>query len=89
MLKHKLKSFAHSLYVKFVVWGYVRYGMAYGDELSYSYMGTSAVSREWQYNFFTKLYVALGYKPISIDDFVIAGGYRGVKYLRDKLKVTE
>ena len=66
------------LYEKFVIWGYVRFGMAYGDAVSYMCYNDSD---EQIFTFFEKKYVALGYSPIAFTEFVTAGGYVGESHL--------
>lgn len=72
------------LYEKFVVWGYVRFGMIYGDAVSYLYYNDS--DEKW-FNFFESRYIKLGYIPIKFDEFVIAGGYVGESHLRTLLRI--
>ncbi len=66
------------LYEKFIIWGYVRYGMIYGDAVSY--MCYSDSDERW-FTFFEKRYVDLGYESIPFDEFVTAGGYVGESHL--------
>lgn len=73
------------IYAKFVVWGYVRYGMMYGDECSQAYMGECVNSAQQQFRFFEKRYIKMGFQPISNADFQIAGGYVGPEHLEPLL----
>lgn len=84
-----IKNILKKLYEKFILWGYVRYGLYYGDELSYSFMGDCVNSVERYYNFFHKRYCQLGYEPISLDDWIIAGGYSGIKHVQNKLLIKK
>lgn len=55
----------NEIYHKFILWGYVRYGMRYGDELSYSYMGDCVGSIDGMFKHFENKYCNLGYIPVS------------------------
>lgn len=72
-------------YHDFITWGYIRYGMAYGDVVSYLAISGSADQFERRFMFFESRYIKLGYIPVDFDHFVAAGGYRGRKYLEPYL----
>ena len=67
-----------SLYEKFIVAGYVDYGMIYGDIASYA---CAPGIYYHAFKFFEKRYIKLGYKPIPFDEFITAGGYVGKLHL--------
>lgn len=77
------------LYHDFIVWGYIRYGLMYGDELSYSFMGECGNSRRAHYHFFRERYCKLGYLPIALSTWEIAGGYEGFNYIKPLLYIKE
>ena len=73
------------LWERIVIWRYVSTGLRYGDYLSY--MNTGLVTDSYYGRIFArweKRYIVLGYKPLHIDDWLLAGGY-GYSY-KDKLK---
>lgn len=67
--------FGHS--EKTIVKQYYYWGCEYGDALSYWFMGKCVGfdKLEKKFQYWSKQYMALGYEPISVDDFVSAGGY--------------
>lgn len=84
-------KFLKNLWSKVVVWRYTDLGLTYGDALSYSFMGECIgfKSLERKFKFWERRYVSLGYKPIEVDDWVTAGGYRGPEHISDKLLIKE
>ena len=85
MVLNLVKKIIYKIYHDFIVWGYKRYGMMYGDELSYSFMGECVNSVENYYKFFASRYDRLGYAPISLNDWEIAGRYRGENHIKHML----
>lgn len=75
------------LYEKLIIRLYVRYGLKYGDELSYSFMGECVGSVEDMFKYFETKYCNLGYIPVSLNDWVIAGGYRGKSHIEQMLLI--
>lgn len=75
------------LYHNFIVWGYKRYGLMYGDELSYSFVGECVNSVESRYHFFRVRYCNLGYVPVPLDDWITAGGYRGESHIQPMMLI--
>ena len=70
-------KFFNDLWENFVIYQYIRLGLKHGDEVSYSYMGsavgfdrTEAKFLKWE-----QRYIALGYTPISVNIWEIAGGF--------------
>ena len=62
---------------EYVVEQYLRAGALFGEALSYLYMGESVdfskLRERWA--MFERQYAALGYRTISVDDFIEYGGY--------------
>lgn len=78
-----------NLYEKFIIWGYIKYGMMYGDSVSYSFLGDCGDPGKARYKWFRDRYQNLGYKIVPFDEFVVAGGYRGRKHLTKFLMIKE
>ena len=78
---------------EYVVEQYLRSGALFGEALSYLYMGQSVDFEKFKQRWamFERQYAALGYRTISVDDFIEYGGY-GVlvdHLLRIRRKIDE
>ena len=68
----KVKSFLSRLKHDKIVRQYVRYGLIYGDYMSYYYCPPRIKSK---FLYWESQYIKLGYIPLTTDDWIIAGGY--------------
>lgn len=86
-----LLALYHSLRHDFIVSRYIKSGLIFGDAVSYLFMGKCIGfdKMEKRFSYWEKKYCDLGYEPIPLEDWELAGGYRGQEHLKDKLyKVT-
>lgn len=82
-----IKELYRKLGHDFIVSRYKKYGLEYGDELSYSFMGECVNSVKKKYYRYYVKYCNLGYVPVPLDDFITAGGYVGESHIEPMMLI--
>lgn len=75
------------LYERFIVAGYVNYGMIVGDLGSYG-LGDAGIY-DVLFRFFRKRYIGFGYVEVPFAEFMTAGGYVGPSHLDPYLRIKK
>lgn len=72
-----MKSLWQELKEAVIVNRYTDAGLSYGDFTSYDYLQEAPDGNWYQrwFNYWERKYIALGYIPLSMHDWVLAGGY--------------